>query len=127
VHYRNIVKWSIIVVVLIAVFFIYKLYNPLDSVYFPKCPFKELTGLECPGCGSQRAIHALLNGNIGEALKANILLVLAIPYLITGFIFDLVKSNNPSFLKWRKLLFGEKAIYILLAIIIGFWILRNVV
>ena len=26
------------------------------------CPFKAMTGLDCPGCGATRAIHQLLNG-----------------------------------------------------------------
>lgn len=35
------------------------------------CPFRRLTGLECPGCGSTRAwVHAV-HGQWGEALAAN--------------------------------------------------------
>ena len=31
------------------------------------CPFKELTGYECPGCGIQRSFVALLKGDFIEA------------------------------------------------------------
>ena len=104
---------------------IYKVFNPLESKYFPKCPFLELTGYRCPGCGSQRAIHHLLNFDILGAAKENVLLVISIPYLIVGFTFDSLKNPGKTVLKWRKRLFGLKAIRIILVLIISFWILRN--
>lgn len=33
------------------------------------CPFKKMTGLDCPGCGLQRSIVALLKGDIIASLK----------------------------------------------------------
>jgi hypothetical protein len=33
------------------------------------CPFKKLTGIDCPGCGLQRSFVALLKGDIGTSLK----------------------------------------------------------
>lgn len=47
----------------------------------PPCPFLALTGLYCPGCGSTRALHALLHGDLGHALAMNPLLVLSLPLL----------------------------------------------
>lgn len=44
--------------------FIHWLENHLLS-----CPFKKLTGLDCPGCGLQRSIVALLKGDIVGAFK----------------------------------------------------------
>lgn len=35
------------------------------------CPLYGLTGLYCPGCGSMRAIGALLSGHIAEAFRYN--------------------------------------------------------
>ncbi len=119
------IKWGILILFIIALTILYKFYNPATNIYFPKCPFRELTGFKCPGCGSQRAIHYLLNFEIYEAIKENALLVLSIPYLLTGFIFDLIKNPNVELLKWRKIFFGEKPIYIILIIIVAFWILRN--
>lgn len=40
-----------------------------------------MTGLNCPGCGSLRATHCLLHGNVGDAIKLNPLLVISIPFL----------------------------------------------
>lgn len=126
VNYRKLFKWILVFIVLTVLAIIYKTYNPIDSIYFPKCPFKLLTGLYCPGCGSQRAIHYLLNFEIFNAMKENVMLVISIPYILTGFVFDSIKNPKGKVLKWRNILFGQKAILIVLILVISFWILRNI-
>ena len=32
------------------------------------CPYKESLGIDCPGCGLQRAFVALLRGDVAESL-----------------------------------------------------------
>lgn len=54
----------------------------MEYWFVPKCPFKLVTGLDCPGCGFQRALHALLHGKIAEAVRYNLFLLYAIPYLV---------------------------------------------
>ncbi len=54
-------------------------FNPSDSPFYPICQFHALTGLNCPGCGSLRALHELLHGNLAGAFRFNALLVLALP------------------------------------------------
>lgn len=44
------------------------------------CPFKKLTGIDCPGCGFQRSVIALLQGNLHQSLT---LYPAAIPLIIT--------------------------------------------
>ncbi|MDE5438231.1 DUF2752 domain-containing protein [Elizabethkingia meningoseptica] len=104
--------------------YIFYRFNPETSGFFLPCPFKLLTGYDCPGCGSQRAVHALLHGDIQQALRYNPLFVIAIPYVVTGFIFNRehVKEKYP---KLRKTLFGQTSIYIILLIILVFGIVRN--
>jgi hypothetical protein len=46
-----------------------------SSAYLP-CTFHWLTGLHCPGCGGQRALHALLHGHLLDAMRFNALAVL---------------------------------------------------
>lgn len=126
-NYTKIIKWCIAIILLTILAILYKTYNPNGNIYFPKCPFKELTGLKCPGCGSQRAIHYLLNFDILSAIKENVILVLSIPYVLIGLVFDTLKKPSEIILKWRKILFGQKAILIILTIIIVFWVLRNLI
>lgn len=50
--------------------------NPL-----PPCAFHALTGLWCPGCGMTRALHALVHGDVLQALHLNPLGLLMLPVL----------------------------------------------
>jgi hypothetical protein len=56
-------------------------FDPSQSRFYPRCLFQEATGLLCPGCGSLRAIHQLLHGNLAAALRFNALLVVSLPVL----------------------------------------------
>lgn len=44
------------------------------------CFFKSHFGMECPGCGMQRSLIALLKGNITESLHYHLALI---PFIIT--------------------------------------------
>src|ERR1700743_557405 len=80
-----------IIIVSIAVILIsllYFFYPATNHSFHPQCPFHYLTGLYCPGCGSQRAISSLLKGNIQTALEENVLMVLSLPLIAySAFIF----------------------------------------
>ncbi len=52
--------------------------------------------------------------------------VFALPYILTGFVFELLKNKNRFIVKWRKILFGQIAIYLILTVFIAFWIIRNI-
>jgi len=67
----------------------------------------------------------LLNFHVTEAARENLLLVLSIPYIVTGLIFNLIKSTDPALLQWRKRLFGPRAIMVVLVVILAFWVIRN--
>lgn len=54
-------------------------FNPADGGFFPRCAFHTLSGLNCPGCGGQRALHHLLHGNFAAALRSNALLLALLP------------------------------------------------
>lgn len=56
-------------------------FDPEHNESFLPCPFHWLTGLFCPGCGAQRAVHDLLHGSIAEAASHNAALVISIPLL----------------------------------------------
>lgn len=125
IEFSYIIKWIIAIVVLAALAILYFTYNPEGSDLFPKCLFLELTGLKCPGCGSQRAIHYFANGNIGSAFLVHPLLVLSLPYLLLAVYFEYMggKRKYPT---TRKRFFGAKACIIILTIVLLYWILRNI-
>ncbi len=64
------------------------------------CPFKYLTGIDCPGCGFQRSVVALLRGNLKTSLQlypAAIPLILLAIYVVADGFFKL--DNSRSILK----------------------------
>jgi len=58
---------------------IYFVFDPTKVSIFPPCIFHQMTGLDCPGCGAQRALHQLLHGNLLAALRLNAMFVLSLP------------------------------------------------
>lgn len=110
-----------------AVFIVvYWNFNPENCKFFPPCPFRVLTGLKCPGCGSQRAIHYLLHGDIATACSKNLLVVIFIPYILFGFFLDWRKRLSPCLLKIQHIFYGTVAIWIVFSIIVVFAIARNI-
>jgi len=65
-------------IVMLAVF------DPATSGVFPPCPVLYLTGWYCPGCGSLRALHQLLHGNLHAAWAMNPLMILLLPFVCYG-------------------------------------------
>jgi hypothetical protein len=68
-------------------------FDPSQYPIYPQCLFHRLTGWNCPGCGSTRAIHQLLHGHLTAALRCNALLILSLPFVA---VFSL-----RQFMRWR--------------------------
>ena len=83
----------VIVLVILGGILIYNL-NPTQYWFMPKCPFKLITGLNCPGCGIQRAIHALMHGEIKEAIHYNYYLLYSGPYAASFLLVWLMPQNS---------------------------------
>jgi len=52
-----------------------------EGSLFPPCPFKLLTGWDCPGCGGLRMTHDLLHGDLAAAVTDNVFLLVGLPLL----------------------------------------------
>lgn len=93
-HLSRKIALSLGAVTLVALALLYAFVDPSSHLY-PRCVFLSLTGLQCPGCGSQRAIHALLTGHFSQAWHFNALLILAIPFIILLFFASWHKNRWP--------------------------------
>ena len=87
-------------------------YNPEERPFFPRCPVVMLTGLKCPGCGTARALHCLLHGEVAQAVAFNPILVLAFPLLCLLLLF-------PSLARSAMLCWG------VFVVVVFYTVLRN--
>jgi hypothetical protein len=55
------------------------MYSPSEHSWYPPCPIFSMTGWQCPGCGSTRALHEMLHGRIAAAFALNPLAVVWVP------------------------------------------------
>lgn len=54
-------------------------FNPAQHGFYPFCVLYRTTGVLCAGCGSLRALHSLLHGELAAAYGFNPLLVATLP------------------------------------------------
>jgi len=100
-------------------------FNPASPAnqFFPKCPFRLVTGLQCPGCGSTRACYQLLHLHPVAAFKLNPLFVLTLPFIIYGFLgFTRSALTGRS---QRRVFIPSFYLWCWLVLIVVFWIFRN--
>jgi hypothetical protein len=97
--------------------------DPIVTGLTIPCPWYELTSSLCPGCGLQRATHALLQGDFLAAINHNLLSPLLLPLAFAAaLVFHLQRCYGmaaerfalPSLLTWT-----------LVAVVIAYWIIRN--
>ena len=110
-------RWRIVVGSALLMFFLVcvtglHFFPPGKYDFWPKCLFREATGLLCPGCGTTRALYELTHGNLQRSLQCNLLLPF-LPILALGV--------------WRKWKWLEKksVIAVLVCMALLYAILRN--
>jgi hypothetical protein len=120
---KRAVKIGIIVVLLMVGAVFYFSINPATSKYLPRCVFLVITGYKCPGCGSQRAIHSLLHGNLIDALRYNAFFLAALPLIALYLINDYTKLIPK---KVGEVITHHYTIAAIGIIVVLWWVLRNV-
>ncbi|MDP9193108.1 MAG: DUF2752 domain-containing protein [Acidobacteriota bacterium] len=109
---------SAILVVVIGGWVLYT-FPPVTTAFYPQCVFKQASGLDCPGCGTTRALHALLHGRFGEALRLNAMLfalMIAGGFAVPG----ILRGETPRFLYTRWFGWGS------FVVVTGWWVVRNI-
>ena len=91
--------------------------DPAVSGLFPPCAILTITGWYCSGCGTARALHALSHGHFLAAFQLNALAVVVAPLVLLAIAGDRTDV-------FRRL--GSRAIWMLLAVIVLFGVLRNI-
>jgi hypothetical protein len=97
--------------------------DPNTSSLYPQCPFKALTGYDCPGCGITRALHSFLHGNLLQAADHNLLAVLiailAVGWLVVARVQRRRGRPTPRFS------LSPRATIAIALVVLAFWVLRN--
>lgn len=73
---------AVLMLTLLAIGYYYYTWVPGETGIFPRCPIKSITGVDCPSCGSQRALHAALHGELRAAIGYNPFILIVAIYLI---------------------------------------------
>ena len=122
---KKILIAAAISLVLVAVAFMFYVFDPEKTALFPKCPFLMATGYECPGCGSQRAVHSILHLDFKSAFTQNTLILFLVPYILLGIYLQFFNGKR-RFPKLEKIFFGKWAAIIVVSGILVYWVVRNV-
>lgn len=117
-------KWLWLIIGLGLAVLLYT-FNPMETALSPQCTFKLLTGLNCPGCGFQRAAHAALHGHFIEAARYNFFLIYALPYLFILILTEWVWKGRRRE-RWRRIFESGTAIKFYIISFFVWWIVRNI-
>jgi hypothetical protein len=119
--FRVIIISATVLVLALLYFFV----DARHSGFFPACPLFTLTGLYCPGCGSQRAVSALLHGDIFEAIDYNVMLVVSTPLVLYSAVITVTNIFRDKPLA-QKIFYSPLFVRIFLVTVLMFGVLRNI-
>lgn len=99
-------------------------FPPTAYSFYPLCPVHEYLHLECPGCGTTRALAALLHGNLAEAIHLNALaILLGLPAAAIYGLVAYTRALSEDEFKWPQI--PEAAVCAGAALVAVFAVLRN--
>jgi len=96
--------------------------DPTDPRFHVTCPFLAITGHYCPGCGSVRAMDALLLGDVGAAAGFNPLAVAALPVVAVLWVAWFRRRMTGAS---RRVVAPGWLLWALGGVVLLFWLLRN--
>jgi hypothetical protein len=98
-------------------------FDPGRTGFFPPCPFRLLTGWQCPGCGTTRALHQLVHGHFLAAFELNPLTFILLP--VAAFLILAFTRSAFSGTAMPSLKIPDRYVWLMTAVIICFWVIRN--
>ena len=123
---RRLAHLSLAAVVLFAAVVATVLYRfpPTAYSFYPLCPIHEYLHVLCPGCGTTRALYALLHGRVAEALRLNPLTIaIALPLAVAYGVIAYARAVRNETFRWPQI--PTPAVYAGVGVAIGFMVLRN--
>lgn len=87
------------------------------------CPFLELTGRPCPGCGGLRAINDLTHGDVMGALSSNVLAVVLVAALAVAWFSWVARSARG--IGGRMVVPSDRVLVLVLVVTVVFGVVRN--
>jgi hypothetical protein len=100
------------------------LVDPHQPGHYPLCPFRAVTGLDCPFCGGLRATNDLAHGHLTAAASHNLLLVVSAPLLALGWVTWLRRAARPGGAGAATSLVGRAQVAVLV-VLVAFAVVRN--
>jgi hypothetical protein len=107
-----------------GIYYFYQNDPAQSETVFILCVTKNISGIDCPGCGSQRAFHELLHGNFIKAAKLNLTIYFFTPLLLFLFLKTVLK---PFRIDLPDLLITTKRLMLILFFLLLFTVLRNLI
>lgn len=116
-----------LIIISLGVVFValYYVLDPTEHLVMPKCVFKALTGLNCPLCGGQRAIHAALHGQILDAARYNYFLAFSLPYALILIIENWLMPASPLQQKIKSIAEHRAVVITYVALFFVWFLVRN--
>ncbi|MHB9754319.1 DUF2752 domain-containing protein [Streptomyces sp. BYX5S] len=96
--------------------------DPNEPGHYPACPFLQLTGAYCPGCGGLRSAHAIVHGDLTGALGANALAVVGYGLFAVFWTVWAVRAARG---RAAGLALGRVQLWTLGAVVLAFTVVRN--
>jgi len=114
---------GVVLLVGLAAIVLYR-FPPAVYGFYPVCPVHQYLHLECPGCGSTRALAALLHGNFAEAMRLNALFIAVVLPAVVGWgLLAYVRAVCSDRFRWPQL--PQPAMAAAVAAVAMFTVLRN--
>ena len=98
-------------------------HDPHESGSYGFCPFLQLTGKPCPGCGGLRAVNDLTRGDFVGAVSSNVLAVALVAAFSVAWMLWIVRRLRG---KVDSMITPNlQAGFVLIGVVVVFGVVRN--